>query len=43
MRQEVAWFDQTNVQELSSRLSKDAAAIQRATGEKAGFMVYSVA
>jgi ATP-binding cassette subfamily B (MDR/TAP) protein 1 len=43
LRQEVAWFDQNNAQELSSRLSKDTSAIQRAIGEKAGFMAFSVA
>lgn len=43
LRQEIAWFDANNVQELSSKLSKDCAAIQRACGEKAGFMMFSAA
>jgi ABC-type multidrug transport system fused ATPase/permease subunit len=36
LQQECAWFDQTNFTELSSKLARETAAINRGYGEKAG-------
>lgn len=42
LKQEVSWFDQRNVNELSSNLSKETGAIHRACGAKIGQIVFSV-
>jgi ATP-binding cassette subfamily B (MDR/TAP) protein 1 len=39
LRQESAWFDTINPSELSARLSKESAAIQKALGEKMGTII----
>jgi ATP-binding cassette, subfamily B (MDR/TAP), member 1 len=36
LQQEIAWFDEINVTELSARLSKECQAITKALGEKMG-------
>jgi ATP-binding cassette, subfamily B (MDR/TAP), member 1 len=43
LRQESAWFDTINPSELSARLSKESAAIQKALGEKMGTIVLAFA
>jgi len=43
LSQDIAWFDSINVTELSSRLSKECQAIQRALGEKMGTIQLSFA
>lgn len=43
LQQDIAWFDQTNITELSARLSKECQAIQRALGEKMGTIQLSFA
>lgn len=39
LRQESAWFDMVNPSELSARLSKESAAMQKALGEKMGTII----
>jgi ATP-binding cassette subfamily B (MDR/TAP) protein 1 len=39
LKQESAWFDTINPSELSARLTKEAAAIQKALGEKMGTII----
>jgi ATP-binding cassette subfamily B (MDR/TAP) protein 1 len=39
LRQESAWFDTINPSELSARLTKESAAIQKALGEKMGTII----
>ena len=41
LNQECSWFDTVNTNEMSSRLSKEAVAVNRALGEKMGFIVLS--
>ena len=43
LAQECAWFDQTNITELSAKLSRESAAINRAIGEKAGQVTFALA
>jgi ATP-binding cassette, subfamily B (MDR/TAP), member 1 len=43
LRQESAWFDTINPSELSARLSKESAAMQRALGEKMGTIILAFA
>nr|AAK19598.2 putative ABC transporter [Sterkiella histriomuscorum] len=43
LQQDIAWFDSINVTELSSRLSKECQAIQKALGEKMGTIQLSMA
>ena len=43
LNQETAWFDTSNPQELSSKLSAQCASIQKATGEKFAQIIVSFA
>ena len=43
LKQECSWFDEVNTNEMSSRLSKEAVSINRALGEKMGFIVWAFA
>mmetsp|Transcript_10621 Transcript_10621/g.17848 ORF Transcript_10621/g.17848 Transcript_10621/m.17848 type:complete len:339 (+) Transcript_10621:8-1024(+) len=43
LKQEAAWFDLKNYQELSSRISKEILAIQKALGEKFGTLLFALA
>lgn len=43
LAQECAWFDKTNITELSAKLSRECAAINRAIGEKAGQVTFALA
>lgn len=43
LKQDTKWFDMINVQELSSKMSKDISAVERAIGEKAGFIIFGIA
>jgi ATP-binding cassette, subfamily B (MDR/TAP), member 1 len=42
LQQEIAWFDEINVTELSARLSKECQAITKALGEKMGMILLSL-
>ena len=42
LRQECAWFDLTNYQELQARVTKETQAIQKAIGEKFAQVVFSL-
>jgi ABC-type multidrug transport system fused ATPase/permease subunit len=42
LRQECAWFDQTNYTELSAKISRECQAIQRGLSEKAGTVTMNV-
>ena len=42
LKQDCTYFDQINCTELSARLSKETLAIQKATGEKFGQVIFSV-
>lgn len=42
LRQDTKWFDTINVQELSSKMSRDIGAIERAIGDKAGFVMFGI-
>jgi ATP-binding cassette subfamily B (MDR/TAP) protein 1 len=42
LQQEIAWFDEINVTEMSARLSKECQAITRALGEKMGMILLSL-
>jgi ATP-binding cassette, subfamily B (MDR/TAP), member 1 len=43
LQQDIAWFDEINVTELSARLSKECQAITKALGEKMGMILLSCA
>lgn len=43
LRQDISWFDEINVTELSARLSKECQAITKALGEKMGTIQLSFA
>lgn len=42
LKQDISWYDANNVQELSSKMSKDINAIETAIGEKAGFIIFGI-
>ena len=42
LKQETGWFDSFNYTELSSRITKETVAINKAVGEKVGLMIFAI-
>ena len=42
LKQETGWFDSFNYSELSSRITKETIAINKAVGEKVGLMIFAI-
>ena len=43
LRQDISWYDKTNLSELSTKVANDTFAIQGALGEKIGTFIYTIA